>query len=240
MRLFPTLPLALLMATLSACGGGGGSSAPAPTPTPSPAPAPAPAPSPTTAAPNPVPNAPTTSCSVAGTAAATASTASNVVCMLTSDGEVVVELYADKAPATVANYMKYVDDGFYSSTIFHRVVLNFVVQGGGFSSGLVTKTPTYAPIVLETNRGLSNLKNTIAMARTNDPNSATSQFYFNTVDNVGLDYANAANPGYAVFGKVISGADTITKINAEPQLTAPTVPDTPATEVLLYWAKRIK
>ncbi len=231
MRLFPTLPLALLMATLSACGGGGGSAS---------SPAPAPAPSPTTAKPNPVPTAPTTSCSTAGTAAATASTATNVVCMLTSDGEIVVELYGDKTPITVANYMKYVDDGFFSNTIFHRVVVGFVVQGGGYSSGLVAKTPTYAAITLETNKGLSNLKNTIAMARGTDPNTANSQFYFNTVDNVGLDYTNAANPGYAVFGKIISGADTVTKINAEVQLTNPTVPDTPATEVLLYWAKRMK
>lgn len=227
MRLFPTLPLALLMATtLSACGGGGGSSG-----TPS-------LPAPTTAKPNPVTTAPTASCSTAGTAAANASTATNVVCMLTSDGEVVVELYGDKTPITVTNFMKYVDDGFFSNTIFHRVVTNFVVQGGGFSTGLAAKTATYAPITLETNKGLSNLKNTIAMARTSDANSATSQFYFNTVDNVGLDYTNAANPGYAVFGKIISGTDTITKINAEAQLT--TVADTPATEVLLYWAKRMK
>ncbi|MBV8502142.1 MAG: peptidylprolyl isomerase [Paucibacter sp.] len=160
--------------------------------------------------------------------------------MLTSDGELVVELYASKAPATVANFMKYVDDGFYSNTIFHRVVYNFVVQGGGYITGSVAKNPSYAAIALESNNGLSNLRGTIAMARTSDPNSATSQFYFNTVDNTSLDYVNAANPGYAVFGKVITttSLNTIAKINVEPELSG--VADTPATEVLLYWAKRMK
>ncbi|XHS79525.1 peptidylprolyl isomerase [Burkholderiaceae bacterium UC74_6] len=214
---------------LSACGGGGGSSG-----------TPANGGGGTTVAkPNPVTTAPTTSCSTAGVAAASASTATNVVCMLTSDGEIVVELYGDKAPITVANFMKYVDDGFYSNTIFHRVVRGFVVQGGGFTTGLVAKTATYPAITLETNVGLSNTRGTIAMARTSVANSATSQFYFNTVDNsASLDYTSASNPGYAVYGKVISGLTVVDKINDEVQLTG--VADTPATEVLLYWAKRIK
>ena len=226
---------AALVCALAACGGGGGggssgdSSSGGSTAS-------------TLPAANPHPTTATTTCSTAGAAAAAASTATNVVCMLTSDGEIVVELYADKAPITVANFMKYVDAGFYSNTIFHRVVPSFVVQGGGDSPNFVAKTALYAPITLETNVGLSNARGTIAMARTSDPNSATSEFYFNTVDNnMGantLDYVSASSPGYAVFGKIISGLGTIDTINAEPQFG--TGNDTPATQVLLYWAIRLK
>ncbi|HEY4082406.1 MAG TPA: peptidylprolyl isomerase [Burkholderiaceae bacterium] len=221
-----------LISTLAACGGGGGSSGGDTDPT-----------TPTMPAANPHPTTTTTTCSTAGTAAAAASTATNVVCMLTSDGEIVVELYGDKAPATVTNFMKYVDAGFFTSTIFHRVVPSFVVQGGGDSANFVAKTALYAPIALETNVGLSNVRGTIAMARTSDFNSATSQFYFNTVNNdatsaSNLDYINAASPGYAVFGKIISGLSTIDAINAEAQFG--TGNDTPATQVMLYWALRLK
>ncbi|CAN5188242.1 hypothetical protein BH11PSE10_BH11PSE10_12070 [soil metagenome] len=195
---------------------------------------------------NAVTNAPSASCSAAGIAASTASTASATVCMLTSDGEVVVELYADKAPLSVANFLKYVADGFYTNTAFHRLVRDFVVQGGGYATGATYstggagKTATYAAIKLESNNGLSNLRGTLAMARTSAADSATSQFYFNAVNNTGLDYSAAVGGanGYAVFGKVISGLATIDKINVEPRWASD--PDIPATEVILYWAQRLK
>lgn len=218
-----TCALALL-ATLAACGGGGGddsSSGGNSTPKP-----------------NPIATAPTLNCSADGIAASTASTATVTICMLTSDGEIVIALDPAKAPVTVANFQQYVKDGFYNNTIFHRVVPGFVVQGGGYTSGYVLKTGTRAAIALESQNGLSNVRGSIAMARTSDPASATSQFYFNTVDNLNLNYASATSPGYAVFGKVISGSATIDKINAETQLY--TGAETPATEVLLYWAKQIK
>jgi len=195
---------------------------------------------------NAVTTAPSATCSAAGIAASSASTASATVCMLTSDGEVVVELYADKAPLSVANFLKYVADGFYTNTAFHRVVKDFVVQGGGYatgatySTGAAGKTATHAAIKLESNNGLSNVRGTLAMARTSAADSATSQFYFNTVNNTSLDYSAAlggAN-GYAVFGKVISGLATIDKINVEARWASD--PDIPATEVILYWAQRLK
>lgn len=211
---------------LAACGGGSDSDAGTPRPT--------------SPKPNPVPTAPTTTCSAAGIAASNASTAASTVCMLTSDGEIVVELDA-RAPLTTANFLSYVTSKFYDNTNFHRVVPNFVAQGGGYSAGFVEKKPTNPAIKLETNiPGLSNTKYTIAMARLASPvDSATSQFYFNSVDNsASLDYKDALNPGYAVFGRVISGTATVDKINAEPQLW--TGADTPATEVLLYWAIKLK
>ncbi|ANH70827.1 hypothetical protein ABE85_22475 [Mitsuaria sp. 7] len=187
--------------------------------------------------------APTTTCSTAGVAAANASTAANVVCMLTSDGEMVVELDA-RAPITVANFLKYVDAKFYDNTIFHRVVPDFVAQGGSQITGYVDKkTDLGGTIKLESNVGISNVKYTIAMARLNSPvDSATSQFFFNSVDNSKvLDYSastTAPNPGYAAFGRVISGQATVDKINAEPQLYNGA--EVTATEVLLYWAIRLR
>jgi cyclophilin family peptidyl-prolyl cis-trans isomerase len=196
---------------------------------------------PQTPKPNPVTTAPTLTCSTAGVAAANASTAANVVCMLTSDGEMVVELDA-RTPITTANFLKYVKAKYYDNTIFHRVVPGFVAQGGGFITGYVSKTPGSdlgGTIKLETNVGLSNLKYTIAMARTSTPDSATSQFFFNSVDNnATLDYKSAADPGYAAFGRVISGQATVDKINAETQLYSGA--ETPAVEVLLYWAIQLK
>ena len=191
--------------------------------------------------PNPITVAPTTTCSTAGVAAANASTAANVVCMLTSDGEMVVELDS-RTPITTANFLKYVNAKYYDNTIFHRVVPGFVAQGGGFITGYAPKAPGTdlgGTIKLETNVGVSNLKYTIAMARTGVPDSATSQFFFNSVDNnTVLDYKSAADPGYAAFGRVILGQATIDKINAEPQLYSGA--ETPATEVLLYWVIRLK
>jgi cyclophilin family peptidyl-prolyl cis-trans isomerase len=190
--------------------------------------------------PNPVTTAPTLSCSVAGLAASTASAAKTTVCMLTSKGEIVLALEPEKAPVTVANFLKYVNSRFYDNTIFHRVVPGFVVQGGGLTTGYVTKPGALLPIVLESQNGLPNVRGTIAMARTGVPDSATNQFFFNTVDNKFLDYnvTVAGKNGYAVFGSVISGLATVDAINTEPQLYAGA--DSPATEVLLYWAVQLK
>ena len=134
----------------------------------------------------------------------------------TSAGAFIVQLDPERAPLSVENFLKYVNDGFYKDTIFHRVISNFVIQGGGVvrtANGLVEKTATYAPIVLESNTGLRNVRGTIAMARTNIANSATSQFYINVVDNASLNYPGADNGGgYAVFGMVTAGLDVVDAI----------------------------
>lgn len=160
--------------------------------------------------------------------------------MVTSLGTVVFELNPDKAPLSVDNFLKYVSSGFYTGTIFHRVIANFVVQAGGFTTGLTQMTPTYGPIALESNNGLSNTAGTLAMARTSAPNSATSQFYVNLVDNTNLDYINDANPGYAVFGKVLSGIDVINAIGAVPTAINNGMADVPTTEVTVTTMKRLK
>jgi peptidyl-prolyl cis-trans isomerase A (cyclophilin A) len=189
--------------------------------------------------PRPNPNPPTLSCSQAGLAASAASQWPTV-CMLTSSGEIVVELYDTYSPQTVANFYKYVAAGFYTNTLIHRVDRDFVIQGGGYTSGMVAKTPLYAPIKLESNNNLSNLRGTIAMARRSDADSATSQFFFNVVDNTSLDYQSAANPGYAVFGRIISGLNTLDAINIVPTYTYSQTDIQPRTEVLVYWMQRLK
>lgn len=149
---------------------------------------------------------------LAGACSAPAAEKNPVVAIDTSFGPVKVELYPDKAPVTVQNFLAYVDDKFYDGTIFHRVVPGFVIQGGGLGADMREK-PTKASIKNEAGNGLSNARGTIAMARTNDPNSATSQFYINLKDNTMLDRANAADRvGYCVFGKVIDGMDVVDKI----------------------------
>ena len=137
------------------------------------------------------------------------------VLMETSLGNIVLELDRTKAPKSVENFIKYVQDGFYDGTIFHRVISNFMIQGGGFTSDY-TQKPTRAPINNEADNGLQNMRGTIAMARTGDPHSATAQFFINTVDNDFLNHS-APNPrgwGYAVFGKVVEGMDVVDKIRA--------------------------
>jgi peptidyl-prolyl cis-trans isomerase B (cyclophilin B) len=127
-------------------------------------------------------------------------------------GNIKVELYPDKAPGTVKNFLEYVDDKFYDGTIYHRVIANFMIQGGGMEPGLREKK-TKAPIKNEAANGLSNTRGTIAMARTSEPDSATSQFYINVKDNTFLDKSNDPNKiGYCVFGKVIDGMDVVDKI----------------------------
>lgn len=142
----------------------------------------------------------------------------------TSMGDIVVEVYPDKAPKTVANFLQYVKDKHYDGTIFHRVINNFMIQGGGLSTSMTEKA-TRAPIQLEAQNGLKNEVGTIAMARTSDPHSATAQFFINVKDN---DFLNAKGPadGYAVFGKVTSGMEVVNKIKAVPT-GARDVPQTP-------------
>lgn len=135
----------------------------------------------------------------------------------TNQGNFVVELYPEKAPKTVANFLQYVKDGFYENTIFHRVMNNFMIQGGGFERDLTEKN-TREPIVNESNNGLLNEPGTIAMARTMDPNSATAQFFVNLVDNQFLNYTgpDPEQIGYCVFGKVTSGFEVVQKIGLVP------------------------
>ena len=138
----------------------------------------------------------------------------------TTMGNFVVELDSVKAPKTTANFLNYVNSGFYNGTIFHSVIDGFMIQGGGFTPDLVQK-PTDGPVVSEAQNGLKNNKYTIAMARTSDPDSATSQFFINVNDNAALDYPNAMGNGYTVFGKVISGTQTIDAIRKIPTMVAP-------------------
>jgi peptidyl-prolyl cis-trans isomerase A (cyclophilin A) len=150
------------------------------------------------------------------------------VTLATSEGNIVLQLDAAKAPKTVENFVQYVKAGHYNGTVFHRVISNFMIQGGGMSADMKEK-PTRPPIALEARNGLENQRGTVAMARTSDPNSATAQFFINVKDN---DFLNAARAqdgnGYAVFGKVISGMDVVDKIRAVP--TAPgDVPVKPVT-----------
>lgn len=169
-------------------------------------------------------------------ASATTSTeapAPSKVLLKTSLGDITLELYADKAPKSVENFLTYVKLGFYDGTVFHRVIANFMIQGGGFTPDLRQKK-TRAPVVNESKNGLSNLRGTLAMARTADPNSATAQFFINTVDNPRLDYAGDANPGYCVFGKVVSGLDVVDKIRAvQTGAQGPFPSDVPTTAVTI-------
>lgn len=141
-----------------------------------------------------------------------------VVDIKTSKGLITIQLVADIAPVTVNNFLTYLDEGFYEGTLFHRVVDDFVIQGGGFNAELEL-LDVHAPINLESNEGLSNVRGTIAMARLDAPASASSQFFINTRDNLFLDYKSSSSPGYAVFGNVIDGMDVVDEISAE--LTGP-------------------
>jgi peptidyl-prolyl cis-trans isomerase A (cyclophilin A) len=151
----------------------------------------------------------------------------------TSMGEIVIELDAAKAPKSVDNFVKYVKAGHYNGTIFHRVIPNFMIQGGGMSADMKEK-PTRPPIPLESHNGLNNTRGTVAMARTGIPDSATSQFFINVKDN---DFLNAANSrdgnGYAVFGKVVSGMDVVDKIRNVPTASAGPNDDVPTSPVII-------
>ncbi|MDI4632025.1 peptidylprolyl isomerase [Pelomonas sp. V22] len=142
--------------------------------------------------------------------------AQTVVKLTTTVGDIRVELDAEKAPKTVANFIAYVKAGHYNGLIFHRVIENFMIQTGGYTTKLEGR-PTKAPIPLESANGLNNVRGSIAMARSSNPDSATSQFFINTVDNPGLDAENARDgKGYAVFGRVIEGMEVVDQIRAVP------------------------
>ena len=158
------------------------------------------------------------------------------VTLVTSKGAIIVELDPAKAPISTNNFLSYVASGFYKDTLFHRVIAGFVVQGGGYVAGMLKRTSSALPIELETNKGLSNLRGTVAMARTNVPNSATSEFFVNLVDNLSLDYKNAANPGYAVFGTVVQGMDVVDAIAAEPTGVVKGYADVPLADVTITLA----
>jgi cyclophilin family peptidyl-prolyl cis-trans isomerase len=163
------------------------------------------------------------------------------VTMETSLGNITLELYPDKAPSTVANFLSYVDEGFYNGTIFHRVIRGFMIQGGGFTESMKEK-PTRAPITNEADNGLKNERGTIAMARTPDPNSATAQFFINAKDNTFLNFKNKSPEGYGycVFGKVTKGLDVVDAIEKTPTTTKGFYQDVPAKPVVIKKAYRVK
>ncbi len=161
------------------------------------------------------------------------------VALKTSMGDIVLELYPDKAPVTVANFLQYVKSGHYDGTIFHRVIGNFMIQGGGFDRNMQQK-PTGEPIRNEANNGLKNKRYTIAMARTAAPNSATAQFFINVNDNDFLDYPGQDGWGYCVFGKVIKGTAVVDKIRAVDTTSRGPYQDVPATPVVIESATLVK
>lgn len=164
--------------------------------------------------------------------------ANNIHVLLhTSAGDITLQLNEKSAPKTVANFLQYVDEGFYNNTLFHRVISDFMVQGGGFEKGM-TEKPTRAPITNESMNGLNNTKGTIAMARRQNPDSATAQFFINLVDNAFLD-ANPGKPGYAVFGKVIQGMDVVEKIASTRTGDRGMFQDVPLQDVIILSAKRL-
>ena len=171
-------------------------------------------------------------------AGATALRAQTVVILDTTKGKIVVELEDQKAPITVKNFLKYVDDKHYDNTIFHRVIPGFMVQTGGLTDDMREKE-SRQPIKNESTNGLQNRRGTLAMARTGDPNSATSQFFINVKDNAGLDKANAQDAvGYAVFGRVLEGMDVVDAIVNAPTTTRGGHENVPQTAIYIRSARR--
>ncbi len=161
------------------------------------------------------------------------------VILNTNFGKIKIELNAEKAPVTVKNFLDYVNSGFYNGTIFHRVIDNFMIQGGGFEQDMRQKR-TNTPITNEAKNGLSNLRYTIAMARTNDPHSATAQFYINVADNKFLDYPGHDGWGYCVFGKITEGMDVVDQIKGVRTITHPTGhQDVPLESVIIESAEEV-
>ena len=159
----------------------------------------------------------------------------------TSKGKIVLELYPDNAPETVKNFLNYVDAKFYDGMIFHRVIPNFMIQGGGFTIDMKRKT-TGAPIKNEADKGLKNERGTISMARTGDPHSATAQFFINSKNNDFLNYRSKTQQGwgYAAFGKVVDGMKTLDAISAVKTKTVGGSRDVPAEPVVITSARRLK
>ncbi|MEZ5544396.1 MAG: peptidylprolyl isomerase [Lysobacteraceae bacterium] len=164
------------------------------------------------------------------------------VALHTNLGDIVIELDSIKAPISSQNFLRYVSEGFYNGTTFHRVIDNFMIQGGGYTVDLQQK-PAHEPIQNEAKNGLSNLRGTVAMARTGDPHSAAAQFFINVVDNPRLDYVSDASGmtwGYAVFGKVVEGLDVVDKIRALPTSgQGPFRTDVPVTPVVIERAEAL-
>ena len=165
-----------------------------------------------------------------------------MVIIETGKGEITLELDDVKAPISVKNFLSYVDQGYYKETIFHRVIANFMIQGGGLTADLQAKPPGQAPIKNEAGNGLKNLRGSVAMARTGIVDSATSQFFINLVDNSFLDHRDESSSGfgYAVFGKVIGGMDVVDKIGASPTGTRNRFRDVPVETVVIKDVRRVK
>ena len=158
----------------------------------------------------------------------------------TNLGNIQLELFAEEAPITVENFLRYVDDGYYADTQFHRVISGFMIQGGGLDKNLKDKPATYKPIQNEASTsGLKNVKGSVAMARTNDPHSATTQFFINLVDNSMLDHG-ARDYGYAVFGKVTKGLDIVDKIAKQPTIRKGMHANVPAQTIIIRDVKVTK
>lgn len=162
----------------------------------------------------------------------------HIVIIQTTEGDISVELFPKRAPVTVQNFLQYKEDGFYEGTIFHRVIENFMIQGGGFDETF-TKKKTKAPIVNEASNGLLNIEGSIAMARTSDPDSATAQFFINLKRNNFLDAA-ADKPGYAVFGQVIEGMDVVSRIGVTKTETRNGRNDVPIADVVIEYVVEAK
>ena len=157
----------------------------------------------------------------------------------TSKGDVHIELFGEQAPASVANFISYANSGFYDGTIFHRVISHFMIQGGGFTPDMEKKA-TGEPITNEADNGLSNRRGTLAMARTNDPHSATAQFFINVQDNMNLDHVGQSNPrdwGYAVFGRVTSGMEVVNQIKGAETTNKGGHSDVPAEDIIIEKAE---
>ena len=172
---------------------------------------------------------------------ATAQETNPIVVVKTSMGSFNIELYPDKAPATVKNFLMYVDEGFYAGTLFHRVIDGFMIQGGGLDKEMNRKK-TGDPIVNEAGNKLKNAVGTVAMARTGEPNSATAQFFVNVNDNTPLDYRDSSREGigYCVFGKVVQGMDVVNRIKAVPTGVKNGMRDVPVTPVVIESITRAK
>ena len=158
--------------------------------------------------------------------------------LTTNLGEIIIQLNAEKAPVSSANFLTYVNEGFYNGTIFHRVIPDFMAQGGGFDTGFNQKA-VHAPIKNEADNGLKNTRGTLAMARTNDPNSATAQFFINLKDNTFLNHTgkNASGWGYAVFGEVIEGMDVVDAMAKQPTGNRGGHQDVPKTDIIIEKAE---
>ena len=160
------------------------------------------------------------------------------VLLTTNHGKIKIELNAEKAPKTVANFLAYVNDGFYSNTIFHRVIDGFMIQGGGFEPGMKQK-PTTGNVENEAKNGLTNVKYSLAMARTSDPHSASAQFFINLTNNSFLDFPGQDGWGYCVFGNVVEGMDVVDKIKGVKTTRSGMFQDVPAEDVVIEKAEVI-